>query len=59
MNKFSSVVSEKSQSLVAAFGFDVQERRRDRNFEASKSLSRFTILLIALFVACWFQLWIR
>lgn len=46
-------------SLLETFRPDVAQRRRDRNHDASKSMTRFTLLLTLLFAACWFQLWIR
>lgn len=46
-------------SLLDSFGIEVQVRRRHRNIAATKSMTRFTLLLMLLFCACWFHLWLR
>jgi hypothetical protein len=48
-----------SQSQVDVFGFEVKENRRDSNHFASKTMTRFTVMMTLVLFALIFRLWVQ
>ncbi len=51
--------NSQSQSLVDVFGFEVKENRRDSNHFASKTMTRFTVMMTLVLFALIFRLWVQ
>jgi len=56
---YSSKPSVKTGSLVDILSGSVKQRRHDCIHDASKSMSRVSVLLMLLFVATWFHGWMQ